>query len=1010
MPGTELATAYLTLIPSLRGATRQIESQLGGVDTTAAAKRIGSGLGQGIGDNLDLRSAGSKLEDFGGKLADAGDALTSHFTVPLAAAAAGAAAFALSTASAAETSEMAFTTMLGSAEAARDMLDELASFAAHTPFELSGLTTATQQLLAYGFTAEDIIPMLTAVGDATAALGTGQQGIEAVTRALGQMQTRGKVTAEEMLQLTEAGIPAWEYLAEAIGTDTAGAMEAVSAGAVDATTGIQALTQGMERDFGGMMESQSKTVAGLMSNLADAIQQPLMELRDSDAYAAFAESLQKVVDAAGPFVESLLPHFESGIEAVAGVLDAAAGALDAFSSMSDEAQGRMLGLVTGAAAAGPALSILGRGAQVAGKLSEGAGSLVGKLADGVLELATNPKTASTALGKLAGVVAKFPGPAAAAVAGVAVLATGIYAFYMQATKADREARVQAEALEVLASASETAGAAMEGASEGPRALGTEIHELGEGIQENWQSIADLGGAFAEIDAAASAQVGQLSSARQAIADYNGQTDLSTQQLGSFRSAIETLNAQCGTNYEVVKDAGGAYYVMQDGARVAADEIYSLVDAQIEQVRVNAQLDKLEELYAEQAEQAQEYAAAVQQVADAQNAYDASVEKYGEQRSYWLLDDLEEARANLAEVESQMGATGEAIAGVEDGIGNMTAAAQGAVEGFDALVMGSAGLNELFSATGLSMEEFADDLEASGVGLEALGNLTDTELMQLAARWDGTTGSIIDAMSELGIEVPASAYAAMLGMSSSLSEGGAQAVQTALSVSGMTADQFAAKVSEYGLSGEQAITAFASAIASGDSYEVAAQEAREAVSGVSSQSGAAYAAGAEVGNSAASGMSSGDSYTSGYHLGSNFAAGIRGASNIISGAAAYAAQIAHNQLGFSVPKEGPWSGSEKGGYTSGLHLGENFADGMMAAAPQVAKASAVLADSASIEPVSASSIGKPAKAAAIGYDVAEVPALLKRLHEDLVAIYEIIPEGMDLSTFGRAARKAVAYAY
>ena len=47
MAGTELATAYLTLIPSLRGATKQIESQLGGVDTTAAAKKIGSGARAG---------------------------------------------------------------------------------------------------------------------------------------------------------------------------------------------------------------------------------------------------------------------------------------------------------------------------------------------------------------------------------------------------------------------------------------------------------------------------------------------------------------------------------------------------------------------------------------------------------------------------------------------------------------------------------------------------------------------------------------------------------------------------------------------------------------------------------------------------------------------------------------------------------------------------------------------------------------------------------------------------
>ena len=974
MPGTELATAYLTLIPSLRGATKQIESQLGGVDTTAAAKKIGSGLGQGIGDSLDLRSAGSKLKDFGGRLADAGDALTSHFTVPLAAAAAGAGAFAISTASAAETSEMAFTTMLGSAEAARDMLDELAGFAARTPFELSGLTTATQQLLAYGFTAEDVIPMLTAVGDATAALGTGQQGIEAVTRALGQMQTRGKVTAEEMLQLTEAGIPAWEYLARAIGTDTAGAMEAVSDGAVDAQTGIDALTRGMEEDFGGMMERQSTTVAGLMSNLADAIEQPLMALRDSDAYERFADTLSDLVDAAGPFVESLLPHMEKGIDAVSGVLGMAADAMEAFAGMSEEGQGQIIGMAAAAAAAGPALMVIGNGFEFVGDrigdakdLIKSGKNAVGKLGDALLDLATSPATADTALGKLAGTLSSIPAPAAIAATVIGgVLVSGIVDYYNWATKADREAEVQAEALRVLASASETAGAAMEGASEGPRALGTEIFNLGEDIQENWQSIADLGSAFDEIDAKASAQVAQLSAAKGAIADYNGQADLSTQQLGSFRAAIETVNDECGTNYEIVKDVGGAYYVMQDGAQVAADEIYGLIDAQIEQARVNAQLDKLESLYAEQAEQAQEYAAALQQVSDAQEAYDAALEKYGDVGSHWALTDLDEAKANLAEVETQLNSTGDAIAGVEAGIGNMTAASQGAVDGFDALVMGSVGLNTLFAQTGLDMQEFSDDLAASGVSLDTFAALTDTELMQIAAGWDGTTGAIIAALDEMGIEIPASGWTSMLGLNTALSDGGATAINTALSVSGMTAQQFADMVGEYGITGESSIVAFANAIAAGDSTDVAAQKARDtviALSGVPGEMGAVGADGAEsfasgIGSgegatrasaislsSAASTMGSGDAWQWGNHLSGNFAAGIRAASGLVSGAAGFIAYTAKSILGFSTPDDGPWSGSEKGGYTSGLHLGENFAAGMMAAVPGVRSASDALAEAA-----------------------------------------------------------------
>ena len=1117
MAGTELATAYLTLIPSLRGATKQIESQLGGVDTSKAGSAIGKSLGGSIGKSLDLSAIGAGLSDAGQKLADVGGKLTAGITVPLVGATAAAGTFALKTASAAETTEISFTTMLGSEEAALSMMEELADFAAHTPFELSGLQTATRQLLAYGFTAEDVIPMLTAVGDATAALGTGQAGIESVTRALGQMQTRGKVSAEEMLQLTEAGIPAWEYLARAIGTDTAGAMDAVTAGAVSANEGIQAIVSGMENDFGGMMEEQSKTVEGLFSNLSDAIEQPLMKLRESDAYERFADSLSDVVDAAGPFVESLLPHMEDGLDAVSGVLDAATDAMDAFADMGEDGQSQLIGMATAAAAAGPALTVAGKGMQLLGSATKGAGSLikagqkaVGTLGDKLLDFATAPETAGTVLGKFAGVVSAIPGPAK--LAGVAiggVLVSGIIDYYNWATKADREAEVQAEALRVLTSASETAGAAMEGASEGPRALGTEIYNLGEEIQENWQSIADLGSAFDEIDAKASAQVTQLSAAKGAIADYNGQADLSTQQLGSFRAAIETVNDECGTNYEVVKDAGGAYYVMQDGAQVAADEIYGLIDAQIEQARVNAQLEKLESLYAEQAEQAQEYAAALQQVSDAQEAYDAALEKYGDVGSNWALDDLEEAKANLAEVETQLNSTGDAIAGVETGIGNMTAASQGAVGGFDALVMGSAGLNTLFAQTGLSMDEFADDLEASGVSLEAFSALSDTQLMKLASGWDGTTDSIIAALDEMEIEVgdaglsaataladgmasgqvdvdsatrilKAAATGDWSSVSSQMSSAGISlpqsvadgitsnsftasgATNTMLSMialqltggdvpaaaqllghdidqgladgiaNGTLSDEQAALLGEdvinrakdtleshspsqafyrigsdvdaglslgisgntfgplgaigqlgqflidriSGLPGEAqatgsgasgglsaglaagigSVAASAQSLASSASSGVAGTPSDLSGKGRSASSNFASGIGSGVGatrtsadrlSSAASNMGSGNSWQWGNHLGGNFASGIRAASGLVSGAASFIASTAKSILGFSTPDDGPWSGSEKGGYTSGLHLGENFAAGMMAAVPSVRGAAAQLATAAGV---------------------------------------------------------------
>lgn len=356
-----VGTATVTVVPSMRGFSSAMNKGLSGIGLDSAGRSLGSSLSSAIASSIDAgsisRGISSAFESAGGAISGVGTTISAGVTAALAGASVAVGKFALDVASAAETTEISFTTMLGGAEQAQKMMDELADFAAHTPFELSGLQDATRQLLAYGFAAEDVIPMLTAVGDATAALGTGQAGIEAVTRALGQMQTRGKVSAEEMLQLTEAGIPAWKYLAEAIGTDTAGAMEMVADGAVSASEGIAAVTDGMRNDFGGMMEEQSKTVEGLMSNLSDAIEQPLMQLRDTSGYSALAGALSNLVDSAGPLVESLLPGLDSGLSVVAGLLDSAAAAAEHFAGAAGQQE--LVSLAGAIASLGPTLVVAG---------------------------------------------------------------------------------------------------------------------------------------------------------------------------------------------------------------------------------------------------------------------------------------------------------------------------------------------------------------------------------------------------------------------------------------------------------------------------------------------------------------------------------------------------------------------------------------------------------------------------------------------------------------------------
>lgn len=170
-----------------------------------------------------------------------------------------------------EQATVAFTTMLGSAEKAGQFLQQLQQFAAETPFEFPELRDASRRLLALGFDADNVVPVLRTVGDATAALGLGSQGIDRITLALGQMRSKGKVSAQEINQLAEAGIPAWEMIAKRIGVGIPEAMKMAENGAISAGTGINAILDGMQSRFGGGMEKQSKTVLGLWSTMRDNI-------------------------------------------------------------------------------------------------------------------------------------------------------------------------------------------------------------------------------------------------------------------------------------------------------------------------------------------------------------------------------------------------------------------------------------------------------------------------------------------------------------------------------------------------------------------------------------------------------------------------------------------------------------------------------------------------------------------------------------------------------------------
>lgn len=206
-----------------------------------------------------------------------------------------------------EQTEIAFTTLLGSASAAKVMIKDLQEFAARTPFQFQGLADSARLLVTMGMNAQETLPIIRTVADAVAAAGGGQEELMGVARALGQIQAKGKVSAEELMQLAERGIPAQKILQEELGL-TGEQVANIGNQGITAEQGIAALLNGLTKRFKGAAEEQSKTILGMWSTLKDNVTMTLVPLGQLiiDTFN-IKEAMQKAIE----WLERLRKSFEA---------------------------------------------------------------------------------------------------------------------------------------------------------------------------------------------------------------------------------------------------------------------------------------------------------------------------------------------------------------------------------------------------------------------------------------------------------------------------------------------------------------------------------------------------------------------------------------------------------------------------------------------------------------------------------------------------------------------------
>lgn len=221
-----------------------------------------------------------------------------------------------------EQNRIAFETMLGGADKARALLTEIADFSKSTPFELDEVVTASKQLLAFGFAQDKIIPTMRKLGDIASGVGV---PVGQLAYVFGQVRVAGKLMGGDLMQFTNAGVPMIEELSKVLKVSQGDVKKMVEQGKVGFPEVEKALDNltGANSRFGGMMDKQSKSFSGIVSNIKDSFSQimrsavgitPAGDIVAGSVFDRIKQAAEAVMPVLSDFAAKVGPTMQTMIE------------------------------------------------------------------------------------------------------------------------------------------------------------------------------------------------------------------------------------------------------------------------------------------------------------------------------------------------------------------------------------------------------------------------------------------------------------------------------------------------------------------------------------------------------------------------------------------------------------------------------------------------------------------------------------------------------------------------
>lgn len=729
----EIGSASLLIVPKFDNLSASIDKALGAAEKPASTRGKGIGESTGKGFSTGLASSGAAIGAFSALASRAFDSITSHI---------GSAISRFDTLNQyPKTMEM-----LGySTEEASASIEKMSDRLSTLPTRLDDMTSMVQGIVAITGDLEQATDAGLALNDMLVASGSNQQLVTAAMEQFRQMLAKGKPEMEDWKSLTAAMPGQMQQLAEAMLGPTANANDlyaALGGGKNDPTiTMDQLLDKMIELDTVGgpsitSFKEQAETAAGgiqtAMANTSNAITKGLAGMLESigkeniagvfndiksginDAFG----TINSVVSTAMPAVKSLYGAFKELLPALTG----AAGGFLAFKGVS-----AVFSKLSGAVSTGKALG------EALAMTAGGAGTLTESLS--VMGFSINP--VSAAIGALA------------VVAGVAAVAFSDW----QQKQENLTAATQglSDAVADTTSLDDYSGRI--------RDVGEEASFSAMSVDELAESTAKHVEVMQQNNEKAQETIATLSTAQGIINQYAGQTDLSAQAQGRLEWALQTLNEQLGLNISQQDVMNGQYTDADGNVRNLTQSVNELVEAKKREAQAAALTANLTEAYQVQAD-------AADTLAQAQKDYNDRVQWHLDAnpgitraRAEELAATSNEARA-LEDATDQYESATKGVKDLETEVGDLAAATSESADAFDEWGLSTGALfSSQLESYGTNLSMLKDDLRSLGADTTQLGTLTEEQLGQLAATYDGTAGSIIDLLDEWGVSMDETAKSA-----------------------------------------------------------------------------------------------------------------------------------------------------------------------------------------------------------------------------------------------------------